>query len=420
MKQQHSTFADIDAPAFNVDERPDFSSLFIATIIVAAAVYLVTAVIPWPSRQRRRVLGAQHKGASRAETRAATTVSADCFTQSSTTSPPFRTRPTASRAYIGNNNRVQQSWYPRDSQSQQQPAELDQLRPNKPFRFRAPDLAAADSDEDLFASPQPQQKRRQGQFLTPQAASKLPWQPDADDDHFGDEPVSNWDSGLLDRCAASSPYITSLEALQSSPAYRSHISAVRGRRLQYETAETHKLKIYKALRDVDPPGFQQLFSRKDIKEFDEVTPSQLLSAFECLSSSSLTLVLLLLPWLIPGLQPYGVAAALLWCCLYLLAASKGCISPVAWVLSIHSTYGEYGMFPSCWRMLAALALETGLVVLTAGTGVLVTLLCRMLTEQRQGFAERVLQLVPLREVVRPMHFNQLPPAGSGAGGLNEY
>lgn len=54
-----------------------------------------------------------------------------------------------------------------------------------------------------------------------------------------------WDPELLDRCALSSPYISSVEALQFSPKYRSHISSVRGRRLQYETAEAHKLKIYK-------------------------------------------------------------------------------------------------------------------------------------------------------------------------------
>lgn len=77
------------------------------------------------------------------------------------------------------------------------------------------------------------------------------------------------------------------------------------------------------------------------------------------------------------------------------------------------------MLPSGVRMVAAVVLEAGVVVLTAGMGVLVTLLCRMLTQQRQSFGERVLQLVPMKEFVRPMHFNRLPPAGSPVGTLFE-
>lgn len=141
-----------------------------------------------------------------------------------------------------------------------------------------------------------------------------------------------------------------------------------------------------------------------LQEFDDVTPSRLMSACECLSSSCLTLALLLLPSVLPALQYYGVATALLWCCMYMFSVGRGCASPVAWLLSIYSTYGEYQMPPPWWRLLTAVLLEAALVVVTAGIGVSGTLLCRMFTQQRQGFGERVLRLVPVREVVRPMHF----------------
>lgn len=156
-----------------------------------------------------------------------------------------------------------------------------------------------------------------------------------------------------------------------------------------------------------------------VQEYDEVPPSRLLSLFECLSSSCLTLGLLLLPWLLPGYKQYGLLLATLWCCLYLTAASKGCLSPIAQLLSIHSTYGESQMLPSQWRMTTGVVLEAGLLVFTCGVGVLVTLLCRMVTEQRQSFAERVLQLVPMQEVLRPMHFNLMSPTGSAGHGWDD-
>jgi hypothetical protein len=34
---------------------------------------------------------------------------------------------------------------------------------------------------------------------------------------------AGWDAALLSKCAAESPYISSVEALQRSPAFRSHI-----------------------------------------------------------------------------------------------------------------------------------------------------------------------------------------------------
>jgi hypothetical protein len=42
----------------------------------------------------------------------------------------------------------------------------------------------------------------------------------------------------------------------------------------------------------------------------------------------------------------------------------------------------------------------------------------MLSQQRQGFGDRLCRFVPLREVVRPMHFSIMSPssAAAAAGG----
>ncbi len=78
--------------------------------------------------------------------------------------------------------------------------------------------------------------------------------------------------------------------------------------------------------------------------------------------------------------------------------------------------GEYGMRPSSWRLLAAVAIDTLLVAGFPFLGALASLGCKLLQEQHQSFGERTLQLVPVREVVRPMHFSPYSPA-SYAGGI---
>jgi len=74
------------------------------------------------------------------------------------------------------------------------------------------------------------------------------------------------------------------------------------------------------------------------------------------------------------------------------------------------------MQPGWWSMLAALLLDAALVVLLPGLGLLASLACRLLTEQRQSCGERLLRLQPMQEVVRPMHFSPYSP-GSHADGI---
>ncbi|KAF6262147.1 hypothetical protein COO60DRAFT_1699434 [Scenedesmus sp. NREL 46B-D3] len=287
--------------------------------------------------------------------------------------------------------------------------------PGRPFRFRAPDCEA---DGTVWASPDPpvqkqqaKQQQEQQLYSTPPATARRQRQQQQEQLQ---EPESSWDAALLSKCAAESPFIGSVEALQRSPAFRSHISQVRGRRLNYETAESHKLRVYKALREVDPAGFQQLFSRKDVQEYDEVPPSRLLSALECLASSALSLGLLALPWLLPSLLPLRAAAAAVWVCLSLAAAANGYTSPAAALLRVYATEGPCNMLPPLRRRLLASVAEAALVVLTCGLGVVVSLGFRMLSQQRQGFGDRLCRFVPLREVVRPMHFSAMPPAAAAA------
>lgn len=76
--------------------------------------------------------------------------------------------------------------------------------------------------------------------------------------------------------------------------------------------------------------------------------------------------------------------------------------------------GEYSMRPSCWRILAAVAVDTLLVVgLPVWIGVLATLSFKTLTAEHQSFGERMLRLQPVMEVVRPMHFSPYSPARVG-------
>lgn len=73
--------------------------------------------------------------------------------------------------------------------------------------------------------------------------------------------------------------------------------------------------------------------------------------------------------------------------------------------------GMYGMRPSCWRLLLAVAVDSLLVVGLPVLGWLALLACRLLMEQRQSCGERLLRLQPMREVVRPVHFSPYSPAG---------
>jgi hypothetical protein len=87
-------------------------------------------------------------------------------------------------------------------------------------------------------------------------------------------------------------------------------------------------------------------------------------------------------------------------------------------LSHAHTQGLYGMRPSCWRLLLAVAVDALLVVGLPLLGMLAMLACRLLTVQRQSCGERLLRLQPMREVVRPMHFSPYSPAGyKTAGGI---
>lgn len=79
--------------------------------------------------------------------------------------------------------------------------------------------------------------------------------------------------------------------------------------------------------------------------------------------------------------------------------------------------GEFSMRPSCWRLLAAVGLDALLVAGVPLLGALATLSCRLLTEERQSFGERMFQLQPMREVVRPMHFSPYSPARVGGGSI---
>lgn len=154
-----------------------------------------------------------------------------------------------------------------------------------------------------------------------------------------------------------------------------------------------------------------------LQEFDEEPPPRWLAALDWLLSSGLSAALLAGPVLAPAAAPYAAHAAALWALLYLLLAPRaGATSPAAALLGIYATHGPYCMLAPWWRLWAAALLEAGLLLLTLGLGIGLSLACRLLTAQRQGFGERLLRLVPLREVVRPMHFSPLPPRGSSGGG----
>jgi hypothetical protein len=76
------------------------------------------------------------------------------------------------------------------------------------------------------------------------------------------------------------------------------------------------------------------------------------------------------------------------------------------------------MRPSCWSLLAAVAVDTLLVVgLPFLIGALATLACKVLTAEHQSFGERMLRLQPMREVVRPMHFSPYSPARVSGGSI---
>eukprot|EP00775_Hariotina_reticulata_P008680 gene8680-8861_t len=246
----------------------------------------------------------------------------------------------------------------------------------------------------------------------------------AEHDAEQDEAAPGWDPALLAECAISSPYITSVAGLQTSPVYRSHIRSHKYKHSLYSSPSISAMyrphAKCQALRDVDPSGFKQLFTRKEVQEYDEAPPSRLLSAVECLLTSSITLALLGGPWLLPRLASQKAVMAGAWALMHLLAAAAGCTSPFAWLLDINATSGQYGMLASWPRLLGAVVLEAALLVLTAGLGVLVSLGCRLSSSQRQGFGERMAAIVPMKQIVRPMRFSPLPPPGPPLAAIDDF
>lgn len=88
----------------------------------------------------------------------------------------------------------------------------------------------------------------------------------------------------------------------------------------------------------------------------------------------------------------------------------GSTSLYAYMFGIYGTFGEYHMVASFWRLVIASLIEAAYLVLTFGMGALLSLGFRIFTADRQSVSEKLLGLVPMREVVRPMHFTQLPTA----------
>uniref|UniRef100_A0A383WLQ8 Uncharacterized protein n=3 Tax=Tetradesmus obliquus TaxID=3088 RepID=A0A383WLQ8_TETOB len=399
---------------YDAEYQPDHTLLLGGCLCVVMAAYMLVSVLPWPWLQRNGKSNGKQRHrvqVDEASARPASPLRRPPSPECTQTSPrrAAAAAPPAAAAAAEPAATLQTDFV----------SAISDHAPGRPFRFRAPDF---DADGAVWASPdapaqkQQQQQQQQQMFSTPPPSARRQQRREQQQQQQPEqqEPESSWEPALLSSCAAASPYIGSVEALQRSPAFRSHISQVRGRRLNYETAESHKLRVYKALREVDPPSFQQLFSRQDVQEYDEVPPSRLMSAFDCLASSALTLGLLALPWLLPSLASYRAAAAATWAALTLLAAAHGYTSPAAALLRVHATEGPYNMLPPLRRLLLAAAAEAGLVVLTCGLGVVVSLGFRLLSRQRQGFGDRLCRFVPLREVVRPMHFSAMPSGAAAA------
>jgi hypothetical protein len=95
----------------------------------------------------------------------------------------------------------------------------------------------------------------------------------------------------------------------------------------------------------------------------------------------------------------------------------GCTSFPARLLGVYASQGPYSMRPSVLRLLAAVAVETALVVCIPIVGALISLAFRLVTQQRQSAGEWVCQLQSMRLVVRPMHFSPYSPARGAAGGI---
>ena len=144
-----------------------------------------------------------------------------------------------------------------------------------------------------------------------------------------------------------------------------------------------------------------------LQEYDEVQAPRWIGAAEHILSSALTILLVAVPLLDPGLKPLVVPGLLLWFLLQLLASSKGSSSIFALCWSIHSTRGPYQMCASIWLLLLSSFLEAAFLLLTVGLGVIPSVACRIVTPGRQSVVETLLGLMPLREVVRPMHFSPM-------------
>jgi hypothetical protein len=154
-----------------------------------------------------------------------------------------------------------------------------------------------------------------------------------------------------------------------------------------------------------------------VQEYDEAPLSWWLAALECILSAGMTFVLLGLPLWHTAFHPCQQGLATLWGLLcFWVVWFKGCTSVAAYALGpIYATQGPYSMQPGSLRLVLAASVEAALAVVAPvfPLGVLASLACRLLTQQRQSCGERLLRLQPMREVVRPMHFS---PYTRGAAG----
>eukprot|EP00877_Chromochloris_zofingiensis_P000947 jgi/Chrzof1/10853/Cz05g14170.t1 len=158
------------------------------------------------------------------------------------------------------------------------------------------------------------------------------------------QPHEGWSPELLRSCKPEH-VIASPQGLKSTPEFDNY---VKGKRLLWESSAEHKLKIYKSLRCVDPDGFQRLFTRQDIKEYDEVQPSKLLSAAEYLLSSITTLTLLALP-LSSAWAKHQLAFAFLWVSAKFFACMHGSTSLYAYMFGIYGTFVFVRVEPEIFR-----------------------------------------------------------------------
>ncbi len=138
-----------------------------------------------------------------------------------------------------------------------------------------------------------------------------------------------------------------------------------------------------------------------------MAPSHVMSCTECVLSTAATLAAFIGPLL---LKKHAVPAAAAWAAAHLLAAvAGGTTSPVWWCMRVRTAAaGPLDPQPRLEMLLLAVVLEACLVLSTAGVGVAVSLACRLLTVERQSFADRLLRLAPMREVTRSITLGPIP------------